>query len=284
MCFKTTSETIVNTPPPTAQETRLNNIYADYAENTAMPLATKASQYASNAMGNTLEPNYNAMYQQMMPAVQQQQANFANLQGYANTQPDALNAMSQAQYNQNMYGNVAQGLQNARFSYINEPLQEANKAMNSGLSALGNKGVLNSSITKNFVNDLTSDTQNTIANRLSDAYSQDFNTSAGLGQQNYTNYSNNIANAIANRSSLINQGLDLAYAPSQYAAALQQNAQTVPQSWAAMALGQAQPTYNLASNLAGQRAAAAGRTTTQDDGMGGMFGSVLGAATGKLFK
>ena len=278
MCFQSTTSTKVDTPAPTAAETKLENLNADYAGNYAYPAAQNLSTMASSGLANTISPDYNSMYPSLQTGISTQQNNFNNLQSAYAPQAAAIDANATKGYSDLYSGKTSDALSNARFNYINEPMQKANKQQGDTLNSLASKGVLNSRVTTDAIANIGNDATNNIANRLSDAYTNDYGLASQTLASDISGQSSRLNSNTTNQSNLISQGMDTAYAPIQYGAQAQGASTATPLQWFNSATGQAQPVSDAWNQMANRRYGASGTTTTGTDNsvMNGLFG--IGAA------
>lgn len=179
--------------------------------------------------------------------------------------------------------------------------------MGSTLSSLADRGIINSSVAGQAMNDISKNA----ANSLASSFTNDMNTAAGLANNAYNNqlsglngraglmsnlYSgqlsgigqqagltgnnvSNILNGTNAQGSLAGQQASLANQPIDTAAAAQSNAASTPLNYFNAAIGLQSPNLNLYDSMSGHRYAVAtpGQTYVKQ-GSGGWFGNLLGTA------
>lgn len=222
-----TQTTKRNIPKQSAQEASLQTGLFNYGT-TGLNNATNYQNQANTALGNTLDLNWDNLYG-----------------GYT----DTMNGVNSG-YNSLLSGNLPTAYSDARKATLNNDLTST---FGNAINSLGNRGVLNSSVTNSAFNNIG---QNA-ANSLNASYASDMS--------NYANILNGTAN---NASSQLTN-----------AAQAQQNSYYVPSqllNYADSSLGAGQ---NLFNTLYNGRMNSGSTTTTQSGGKGGL-GGALGSAVG----
>lgn len=213
-----------------------------------------------------MSPEERAVLNQQLQYLQEIQPNMSKLNeragdilwnSYADTQAD-FNTMNQTAQNQ------ITGAQNTLGQLVNGELPQAytdnmTQAVQSGvqnsvgnlINNMGNKGIINSSVTNQGMNDISQNVANTMAN----------------------NYTNNIQTL----GSLANDQISAAGQNITTAAAAQDAAINIPKQMWQLSLGLDSANTGTLGSIAGKL----GTTTTSKSGSSGGFGSVLGGiATG----
>ena len=179
--------------------------------------------------------------------------------------------------------------------------------MGSTLSSLADRGIINSSVANQSMNDISKNA----ANALAANYTSDMGTAANLANAAYNNQLNglngragllsglysgelsgigqqagltgnnvsNILNGASAQGSLAGQQANLANQPIDTAAAAQSNAASTPLNYFNAAIGLQNPNLSLYDSMSGHRYAVAtpGQTYVKQ-GSGGWFGNLLGTA------
>lgn len=179
--------------------------------------------------------------------------------------------------------------------------------MGSTLSSLADRGIINSSVANQSMNDISKNA----ANALAANYTSDMGTAANLANSAYNNQLNglngragllsglysgelsgigqqagltgnnisNILNGASAQGSLAGQQANLANQPIDTAAAAQSNAASTPLNYFNAAIGLQNPNLSLYDSMSGHRYAVAtpGQTYVKQ-GSGGWFGNLLGTA------
>lgn len=179
--------------------------------------------------------------------------------------------------------------------------------MGSTLSSLADRGIINSSVANQSMNDISKNA----ANALAANYTSDMGTAANLANAAYNNQLNglngragllsglysgelsgigqqagltgnnvsNILNGANAQGSLAGQQANLANQPIDTAAAAQSNAASTPLNYFNAAIGLQNPNLSLYDSMSGHRYAVAtpGQTYVKQ-GSGGWFGNLLGTA------
>lgn len=275
--FKGSSTTVNNTSTytPTEYELELQKAQSEYAKAIApnsLWLNKTARDILEDSIG-AVQVDFDALNDN---AQRQIEAATSGLSGLTGKNESALNYTSQLLGNAyNNYGNLANG--NLPTQYLNN-MRDAIRStlqntMGKSLNSLGQRGVLNSSVTNKAMNDISANAANSVTqnylNNIS-TVSGLIGNQAGLANQNLSNTLNtNNSNANIYRSLI-----ESATAPITTAAAAQEAAQ--------------QPAINLWNSSLGLNgattsalAAAAGKgtttsTSTQKASGGGLFSGLLG--------
>lgn len=179
--------------------------------------------------------------------------------------------------------------------------------MGNTLSSLADRGIINSSVANQSINDISKNA----ANALAANYTSDMGTAANLANSAYNNQLNglngragllsglysgqlsgigqqagltgnnvsNILNGASAQGSLAGQQANLANQPIDTAAAAQSNAASTPLNYFNAAIGLQNPNLSLYDSMSGHRYAVAtpGQTYVKQ-GSGGWFGNLLGTA------
>lgn len=179
--------------------------------------------------------------------------------------------------------------------------------MGNTLSSLADRGIINSSVANQSMNDISKNAANalaanyisdmgTAANLANSAYNNQLNglngragllsglysgELSGIGQQAGLTGNNvsNILNGASAQGSLAGQQANLANQPIDTAAAAQSNAASTPLNYFNAAIGLQNPNLSLYDSMSGHRYAVAtpGQTYVKQ-GSGGWFGNLLGTA------
>ena len=151
------SSTTVQSYKPTEQEIRLQEHAADYSEAVApnaLWLNTTAKDLLADSLG-TIQVDYNTLANQAMGQITQAQQGVANL----------TNGELPAAYQANMEAAIQSGVQNTVGNMVN---------------SLGNRGVLNSSVTNTAIQGIN----DSVANTMAQQYTNNIGVLNGLyGQQ-----------------------------------------------------------------------------------------------------
>lgn len=207
--------------------------------------ANQLQQLGDNALSGAVNPQYQGMYnnylqqnannQNALGALQNQVAtagarNLTDNTSYANQLGASTNSMNDtarqlaSEYNgallqnQNAMNQITQGqlpeaYANARRQALNNDLQAT---VGNAVSGLASRGIVNSSITDDALNNISKNASNTLANQ----YSQDLGQAAALNNQAFNNNLsgigakmglwgntfNNQQNGVMNQANLMNQG------------------------------------------------------------------------------
>ena len=188
------------------------------------PNITKLNDIAGNLLYDsygTVQADYGAMNNTAQNVINQQRENVGQLQ----------QGVLPGQYQTNMESAIRSGLQNT---------------MGSTLNSLGNRGVLNSSVTQGALNDISRNAADSVAQQ----YQNNINTLGNLAQQQTENATANTVAAASNQEAAQSPAINL---------------------WNA-SLG-----LNTAGNTTlGSVAGKMGTRTTTQSGGGGGFGNMLG--------
>ena len=207
--------------------------------------ANQLQTMGDNALGNAVNPNYQALYNQYLGTNQNNQNAIGALQNqvssagaknltdntqYANQLGASTNTMNMTSgqlaneynnallQNQNAMGQITQGqlpeaYAKARQASLNSDLENT---VGSALSGLANRGIINSSQADTAMNNISKNATNALAAQ----YAQDLNQAANLNSQAlnnnlsgigakmnlWGNTFNNQQNGIMNQANLMNQG------------------------------------------------------------------------------
>lgn len=220
-----------NIPKQSAQEAALQTGLFNYG-NTGIENATNYQNQANNALGNTLDLNWDNLYG-----------------GYT----DTMNGVNNG-YAGLLSGNLPSSFSTARQTALNNDLQGT---VGNAINNLGNRGILNSSVTNSALNNISQNAANTLANN----YTTDLSSYQGI----LNNTANNAANQLTNAS------------------AAQQNSYYTPNQLFNYANNSLNAGQNLFNTLYNGRMNSASTTTTQSGGKGGLggaLGSVVGIGLG----
>lgn len=239
-----TQTTTVNIPKQSENEKKLEDQLMGY--NTAdINYATGQQTNGVNSIGNTYNPNY------------------GQLAGNYNTSMN--NALNN--YNTGM-GSILNGQLPSAYAENRQKALNADLQATVGntISGLANRGILNSSVTDNALNQISQNASNSLAN----SYASDLGQQAGLLNQNYTNQA-------ANANSILTGNENA-----------QQSSYFQPTSLLNYASQLANGGQNMYNNMFAARNKAAGSTTTQSgggDGGAGVWGAVgsIGSAFAMCF-
>ena len=302
---QTQSRTI---PNQTANEASLEKGLMNY-NLTGLNSASGILNQGVNSIGNTYNPDWSTMagnYNNAATNYNNTATN--NLKSYQNSSNNALGTYTTAS-NQylNDYQNTMQGINSGYSSLANGELPSAfaanrQNALNSDLTAtvgnkintLGNRGVLNSSVTNQALNDISQDASNTLAKN----YSSDLQTESGLLGASANNASTYYGNRMNNANSLYNNqtgsanniyGNQMSNASSQYGTAkdalsansqAQSSSYTQPTSLLGYASQLSTPSQNMFNTMYSGRMGTAGVNQTSNDGGAGLWSGMaqLGSA------
>ncbi len=210
----TTTTTSRNIPGQSDTEAGLQSGLAGYA-NTGIGNASNLVNQANSAMGNTVNPDWNSLtsnYNNTMAGVN---SGYSDLS--SGLLPSSYATNRQAALNTDLTGTVG-----------------------NAISGLGNRGILNSTVTGSALNNISQNASNTLAND----YSSDLNTASGLLGQQATAAGNTLSNN----------------------AAAQQNSYYEPSQLLSYASSEASPAQNLFNTMYSGRMGTSGATTTSDNG------------------
>lgn len=337
--FKGHSTTVTNTSTytPSEEEKYLMKQQGKYID-AVMPNAITLNDYAMNLLRDslgTVQVDYNAMNKNAQNQIGNATNGLAGLIGSNNAATNGANRTLGDLVNQNynlanstsnQYGNLAgsyvdsankanstlSSLENGNLpsAYQQNMEKSINSAVNNtvgkAINNLGNRGVLNSSVTSSALNDIEKNASDSVASQ----YQNNINQAANLAQQqnqNTNNATNSLGDIISRQygvnsgalgqagaitqqqlsntqgNNSANQGLygnliDSATSPITAAATAQEAAQTP-------AMNLWQTSLGLNSANTGALAAAAGKGTStstqnQHTSGGSFFGNLLGSAVG----
>ena len=255
-----TSVTNTSTYTPTEYELQLQKSQADYANAIApnsLWLNDTARKLLQDSLG-TVQVDFNKLNQNAQNLIVQNQRNMAALapsNAAAAQQANATlgqlqNGILPSQYQTNMQNAIRSTLQNT---------------MGTQLNSLGNRGVLNSSVTTSAMNDISKNAADTVAQQ----YQNNIQTVGGLANRQMANTMNaNSANA-----NIYGNLINSATQPITTAAAAQEAAQKP-------ALNLWNASLGLNGSTASALAAAAGKGTTtstsHQSGGGGLLSGLMG--------
>jgi hypothetical protein len=217
-------------PDATPEERALLQKQVDWA-NLTQPVAQNLLGKATNALDNQQvvpNPNWQTMYDTAQAKTVQNQATMSQLQ----------NGILPTAFTQNRQDTLKNDL---------------NATVGNAISGLGQRGILNSSVTEAALNDISKNAANTLANQ----YSQDLST----------------------QSQLLNQAQQMTMDPIQTAATAQEASINIPSKYLSMATGQNAPTQSLLNQMSNQRyTMASPAQTIVSQGNGGLFGGLMQGA------
>lgn len=328
--------TSAKVPEASSEEKRVLSNEMDWLTN-AMGVSKNLMNLANGQIQNTqVTPDYNSLLQAALSGTQQAGqtvsgllpqvqggvtgANDAN-NGYIGGIGNAMetyregNKYLDSDYQKAMADNAdtMSGLLSGQLpSAYSENRQKAlqsdlDSTMGSTLSSLADRGIINSSVANQSMNDISKNAANALAN----SYSSDMAQAAGLANSAYNNQLNglngragllsglysgqlsgigqqagltgnnisNILNGASAQSSLAGQQANLANQPIDTAAAAQSDAASTPLNYFNAAVGLQSPNLSLYDSMSGHRYAVAtpGQTYVKQ-GSGGWFGNLLGTA------
>ena len=260
--FKGGGTTVNNTSTytPTEYELQLQKSQADYAKAIApnsLWLNDTARKILENSIGS-VQVDFNKLNNQAQQLISQNQQNLANLAPSNTAAANKANA-TLGQLQQGVLPSAYQtNMQNA----IRSTLQNT---MGTQLNSLGNRGVLNSSVTTSAMNDISKNAADTVAQQ----YQNNIQTVGGLANRQMANTMNaNSANA-----NIYGNLINSATQPITTAAAAQEAAQKP-------ALNLWNASLGLNGSTTSALAAAAGKGTTTStshtSGGGGLLSGLMG--------
>jgi hypothetical protein len=293
------STTNVQSYQPTPEERRMMNQSANYAEAVA-PNALELNNYAMNLLKDslgTVQVDYNTMNQNAQNQIANAMGNMAALAGSNNAATTAANNALGDIGNQTGtlagvvsegYGNLAAGnVPSAYQSAMGKSIASAlDNTIGKTMNSLGNRGVINSSVTNEALNDIQKNAANTVAQQ----YQQNINQSAdllgrqentlGSALQNQAQYAQqqfeNTQNSNSQNSGIYSNLINGASTPITTAAGAQEAAISPAQSLWSSSLGLNGATTSALAGLSGK-----GTTTTTQtmpsQGSGGFFSGLLSA-------
>ena len=249
-----------STYTPTEYELQLQKAQADYAKAIA-PNSLWLNDTARNILQNSIgavQVNFDKLNNQAQQLISQNQQNMAKLAPSNTTAANKANAtlwqlqqgVLPSQYQTNMENAIRSGLQNT---------------MGQTLNSLGNRGVLNSSVTTSAMNDISKNAADTVAQQ----YQNNIQTVGGLANRQMANTMNaNSANA-----NIYGNLINSATQPITTAASAQEAAQKP-------ALNLWNASLGLNGSTTSALAAAAGKGTTTStshtSGGGGLLSGLMG--------
>lgn len=328
--------TSAKVPEASSEEKRVLSNEMDWLTN-AMGVSKNLMNLANGQIQNSqVTPDYNSLLQSALSGTQQAGQTISGLL------PQVQNGVTGANDANNGYiggiGNAMQTYQEGN-KYLDSDYQKAmaenadtmsgflsgqlpsayaqnrqkalqsdlDSTMGSTLSSLADRGIINSSVANQSMNDISKNAANALAN----SYSSDMAQAAGLANSAYNNQLNglngragllsglysgqlsgigqqagltgnnisNILNGASAQSSLAGQQANLANQPIDTAAAAQSNAASIPLNYFNAAVGLQSPNLSLYDSMSGHRYAVAtpGQTYVKQ-GSGGWFGNLLGTA------
>ena len=255
-----TTVTNNSTYTPTEYELQLQKSQADYAKAIApnsLWLNDTARKILENSIGS-VQVDFNKLNNQAQQLISQNQQNLANLAPSNTAAANKANA-TLGQLQQGVLPSAYQtNMQNA----IRSTLQNT---MGTQLNSLGNRGVLNSSVTTSAMNDISKNAADTVAQQ----YQNNIQTVGGLANRQMANTMNaNSANA-----NIYGNLINSATQPITTAAAAQEAAQKPAINLWNASLG-------LNGSTQSALAAAAGKGTTTStshtSGGGGLLSGLMG--------
>lgn len=328
--------TSAKVPEASSEEKRVLSNEMDWLTN-AMGVSKNLMNLANGQIQNSqVTPDYNSLLQAALSGTQQAGqtvsgllpqvqsgvtgANDANngyiggignaMQTYqeGNKYLDSDYQKAMAENSDTMSGLLSGQLPSAYAENRQKALQsDLDSTMGSTLSSLADRGIINSSVANQSMNDISKNAANALAN----SYSSDMGQAANLANSAYNNQLNglngragllsglysgqlsgigqqagltgnnvsNILNGASAQSSLAGQQANLANQPIDTAAAAQSNAASTPLNYFNAAVGLQSPNLSLYDSMSGHRYAVAtpGQTYVKQ-GSGGWFGNLLGTA------
>ncbi|WP_196592415.1 hypothetical protein [Pectinatus frisingensis] len=229
-----TSTTTRNIPAQTANEATLENGLMNY-NTTGLNNASNVLNKAINSADSTYNPDYSTLANNYNNSLS------SALSSYSNGMSDVLNGKLSDSYTSN------------REKALNS---ELSSTVGSAISGLANRGILNSSVTNNALNNISQNASNALASE----YSSDLAQQANLLGQNYSNQVSNTNNVLSGNESA------------------QSSSYTKPNSLFSYASSLATPAQNMYNTMYSGRMNSGGTTTTQsgDSGKGGFWSGVGG--------
>ncbi|WP_110953039.1 Hint domain-containing protein [Anaerosinus massiliensis] len=222
------STTTRSIPAQTQNEATLENGLMKY-NTTGLNNASNILNNGINAIGNTVNTDWNSL---------------------SKSYNDTMNNVSSG-YNDLANGNLPSSYANARQQALTNDM---NASVGNAISNLGSRGILNSSVTNNALNNIGQNVSNTLA----DNYTNDLNTYANILNQQAGNAGNLLSNnAAAEQSSYYKPSALLSYS-SQLST----------------------PSQNMYNTMYGGRMGTGSTTQTSNDGGASAWGAVgsLGSA------
>ena len=285
-----------STYTPTEYELQLQKAQADYANAIApnsLWLNDKAREILENSIG-AVQVDFNKLNNQAQQLITQNQSNLANLApsntAAANAANNVLGRLSpQYMTSANKANTALSSLQNGvlpsawQTNMQNAIRSSLQNTMGTTLNNLGNRGVLNSSVTTSAMNDISKNAADTVAQQ----YQQNINPVANLANQQNQNTASaldrqagianrqmsNTMNANSANADIYGNLINSATAPITTAAAAQEAAQKP-------ALNLWNASLGLNGSTTSALAAAAGKGTTTStshtSGGGGLLSGLMG--------
>jgi hypothetical protein len=209
-----TNTTTRNIPSQTANEASLENGLINY-DTTGLSNANSILKQAISSIGNTVNPDWSSL---------------------ANAYNKTMSGVTSG-YSSLTNGELPTSYATARQQALNSDLSGT---IGSSISSLGSRGILNSSVTNNALNNISQNASDTLAKN----YSSDLSTEANLLNGQATQASNVLSNN----------------------ATSQQNSYYQPTSLLSYASQMATPAQNMYNTMYNGRMNSGGTTTTQSSG------------------
>lgn len=263
--FKGSSTTVNNTSTytPSEYELQLQKIQADYADKVAPNsywLNETARKVLQDSLG-TVQVDFNQLNNQAQNQISQAQSGINSLTGNLQNQLSGIQGnvsnlasgqLPQA-YLDNMQKSIQSGVENSVGQVVNN---------------LGQRGVLNSSVTTKAVDDISKNVANTMA--------QQYQNNIGLLSGLYGQQAGNTLNGASALSGLYGQQIDSANAGTTAAGIAQEGAQAPAMNLWNASLGLNGSTNSALSAAAGKGTTNSSQTTKTSGGGGGLLGGFLG--------
>lgn len=285
-----------STYTPTEYELQLQKAQADYAKAIApnsLWLNDTARKILENSIGS-VQVDFNKLNDQAQQLISQNQQNLANLAPSNTAAANAANGtlgrlapqyMSGSNKANKVLSSLANGVLPSQWqtNMQNAIRSSLQNTMGQTLNSLGNRGVLNSSVTNSAMNDISKNAADTVAQQ----YQQNINTVAGLTNQQLSNTNTaldkqagianrqyaNTMNANSANANIYGNLINSATQPITTAAAAQEAAQKP-------ALNLWNASLGLNGSTTSALAAAAGKGTTtstsHQSGGGGLLSGLMG--------
>lgn len=285
-----------STYTPTEYELQLQKAQADYANAIApnsLWLNDTARKILENSIGS-VQVDFNKLNDQAQQLISQNQHNLANLAPSNTAAANAANGtlgrlapqyMSGSNKANKVLSSLANGVLPSQWqtNMQNAIRSSLQNTMGQTLNSLGNRGVLNSSVTNSAMNDISKNAADTVAQQ----YQQNINTVAGLTNQQLSNTNTaldkqagiadrqyaNTMNANSANANIYGNLINSATQPITTAAAAQEAAQKP-------ALNLWNASLGLNGSTTSALAAAAGKGTTtstsHQSGGGGLLSGLMG--------
>lgn len=255
-----TTVTNTSTYTPTEYELQLQKAQANYADAIApnsLWLNDTARNVLENSLG-TVQVDFNQLNNSAQQQIADAQAGMAGLTGTNNTALDSTN---------NTLASLQKGeLPSAYLQNMSDAISRSmNNTIGQNLNSLANRGVVNSSVTNQALNDIESNT----ANALAQNYLNNISAVQGLANDQL----GNTLNTTSTNGNIYNNRINNATAGITTAAAAQEAAQ-------APALNLWNASLGLNGSTSSALSAAAGKGTTSSTstqkGGGGLISGLLG--------